>query len=64
MTGNGKTLSDPFGTALTTTFVAPSSNPSVINAALQNVLGTGPAGASGYSGSLHKAVWAELQRAG
>ncbi len=72
VTGNGTTLADPFGTALTPvgsvtpagctpgakgcsngTFVAPSSNPAVINAALQNVLGTGPSHGPGFSGALH-----------
>ncbi len=38
-TGNGKTLANPLGTALTgSTYVPPSSNPAVIKTALQNQL--------------------------
>jgi len=55
VTGNGKTLENPFGTALTQTsaggtYVAPSADPSTIKAALRNVLGTGPSAPNGYSG--------------
>jgi hypothetical protein len=47
--GNGKTLENPLGTALTgASYVAPSSNPSTIKKALQNVL-SGMAGPTGQS---------------
>jgi hypothetical protein len=55
VTGNGKTLENPFGTALTLTgsggtYVAPKADPSTIKAALQNVLGSGSGAPNGYSG--------------
>jgi hypothetical protein len=54
VTGNGNTLANPIGTAITgPSYVAPSSNPATITAALQNVLGTGPNAANGYSGEAH-----------
>ena len=54
VTGNGNTLANPIGTAITgPSYVAPSSNPATITAALQNVLGTGPNAANGYSGAAH-----------
>jgi hypothetical protein len=58
VTGNGTTLANPFGTALTPVasggiFVQPSSDPATIKAALQNVLGSGPSGTNGYSGKAH-----------
>jgi hypothetical protein len=64
VTGNGKTLESPFGTALTPTaqggtFISPSSNPATITNALQTVLGKGPYNSAtgtgstyGYSGTL------------
>jgi hypothetical protein len=60
VTGNGKTLENPFGAALTPTsaggtYVAPNANPATIKAALQNVLGTGPSAPNGYSGAAHPA---------
>ena len=51
--GNGKTLANPIGTATSTNYVAPSSNPKTINQALLNVLGTGAGGTNGYSGEAH-----------
>ena len=58
VTGNGKTLANPFGTALTPTsaggtYISPNSNPATIKAALQNVLGTGASAPNGYSGAAH-----------
>jgi hypothetical protein len=58
VTGNGKTLENPFGSALTPTsaggtYVAPNANPATIKAALQNVLGTGASAPNGYSGAAH-----------
>jgi hypothetical protein len=58
VTGNGTTLENPFGSALTPTgaggtYVSPNSNPATIKAALQNVLGTGPSAPNGYSGAAH-----------
>ena len=56
VSGNGKTLANPFGSGLTTTanggtYVQPSSDPGTIKTALRNVLGTGPLAANGYSGA-------------
>jgi hypothetical protein len=56
--GNGKTLANPIGTALTPvaqggTYIAPSSDPSVITNQLKTVLGIGPSAAYGYSGAAH-----------
>ena len=58
VTGNGKTLSNPFGTALTPTasggtYVLPSANPGTIKNALQTVLGIGSSAPYGYSGAAH-----------
>ncbi|MGA8938272.1 MAG: carboxypeptidase regulatory-like domain-containing protein [Acidobacteriaceae bacterium] len=64
VTGNGKSLTNPLGTALTPpcapgsttctppggTYSAPSSDPSTITSALQTVLGIGPTASYGYSG--------------
>jgi hypothetical protein len=54
VTGNGKTLENPIGTALTTAggYVPPSSNPGTITQALQNTLGTGPGQPLGLTGTL------------
>jgi hypothetical protein len=52
VTGNGKTLANPLGTALTSSsYVPPSSNPATITKALQNELGTGPSGPNGLTGT-------------
>ena len=60
VTGNGKTLENPFGSALTPTtasgtYVSPNANPSTIKQALQNVLGTGATAPNGYSGAANGA---------
>ena len=56
VTGFGKTLSDPFGSAFTPTskggtYIAPNANPATITQALQNVLGTGPGQPNGITGT-------------
>jgi hypothetical protein len=65
VTGNGSSLSNPLGTALTPvasggTYIAPSSNPGVITSQLATVLGCGttmsaacPNTTIGYSGAAH-----------
>ena len=60
VTGNGKTLENPFGSALTPTsaggsYISPNSNPATIKAALQNVLGSGSSAPNGYSGANNPA---------
>ncbi len=64
VTGNGKTLANPLGTAIIPpcpigtsgctppggTYIPPTSNPAIITAALQNVLGIGPSATYGFSG--------------
>ncbi len=50
--GTGKSLTDPIGAAYAAAPL-PSSNPAVINAALQQTLGIGPTGSYGYSGTAH-----------
>ncbi len=57
VTGTGKTLSNPIAGGFTPvsqggTYIGPTSNPATITTALQNVLGTGPAGANGLTGTL------------
>ena len=55
VTGNGSTLKNPIGTAFTPppagTYIEPSSDPSTIKIALQNVLGSGPTGSNGLTGT-------------
>jgi hypothetical protein len=65
--GTGTTLANPLGNALLSpcavgsatctppggTYIAPSSNPSVITQQLKTVLGIGPSAAYGYSGAAH-----------
>ncbi len=57
VTGTGKSLADPLGSASgvfapppTGTYIAPSADPSTITMALKNTLGVGPQASYGYSG--------------
>ena len=57
VTGNGSNLANPIGSAFTPvseggTYFGPTSDPSTITAALQNVLGSGPGGSNGLTGTL------------
>ena len=65
ITGSGKTLANPIGGEFTPgsqggTYIAPSSDPSTITAALQNVLGSGRAG-EWFDGHAEPGLWAELR---
>ena len=57
VTGTGTKLENPIGGAFTPisqggTYIGPTSDPSTITTALQNVLGSGPGGANGLTGTL------------
>ena len=57
VTGTGTTLANPIGNAFTPvsqggTYIEPTSDPSTIKTALQNVLGSGPSGSNGLTGTL------------